>query len=495
MHRIKDTIWSVERSDNFPEKKEEEMMMNKNLKSKLTYLFSTIFLLCLIFAGDVSAKNNSPEMLCHSYVVMDAGSGKIIFGQDEDKKIYPASTAKLMTAIVCIENGDVNQKIKTKSSIVDNTSPGTYNIGIGAGNTYSFKQLLHMSLMASSADATDTLADAVFGSKKECAKAMRKKCTSLGLKHTSFDNPVGSDIGAGFNDTYATAREMALITRYALSNKLIRNVCAKPYYEIGDMTVSSTNWFLTGQYGYSKNLYKIIGSKSGTTNAAGNVFIATACDKAGHEVICAYFGNVSKESTFKGIRILLDKTFKKYKKGKIKLTKSNYDIRYDKDVKGIYDKLAAKDCLPDHEGDLFKKNASITRSQLATMLRVEKSFEDSQKLKAFEKEDPDGKIRTKDLLDLMKILFPSCISDKASQEEVAAFLSQYKLLNEKAAGEEMHAVTRKEALRFVDKISDYEMIYVSKHPSFGYLKDLGEEKLTDITIFNEKWMKDLKKQK
>lgn len=471
------------------------MFDNKYLKNCLYFLVILMLMTCLANPTVVCAKYVSPRMLCHSYVVMDAGSGEIIYAQDEDKKIYPASTAKLMTAIVCVEQGDIESKIKTKDSIVNHTSPGTFNLEIGAGNKYSFKQLLHMSLMASSADATDTLADAVFGSKKNCAKAMRKKCKELGLKYTSFDNPVGSDIGSGFNDTYSTAREMALITRYASTIKLIRNICAKKSYEVNDLSFSSTNWFLTGQYDYSKSLYRIIGSKSGTTNAAGHVFIATACDDAGHEVICAYFGNVSKESTFKGIRILLDKTFKQVKKGKIYLTKSNYDVRCEKDVADIYNKLAKRGCLPDHEGDILKKKASINRKQLATILRADNCLKNSGKLDAYVKENPKGKLMVRDFVDLMRYLFPGCISENASEQEEADFLIRYKLLSEISSNKPEHVINRKEGLKIAAHISDFEMVYMSEHPAIGYLKDLGEEKLTDITVFNEEWMEMLKKQR
>ena len=91
-----------------------------------------------------------------------------------------------MTAIVCVEKGNVNSVIKTKSDVVYRTTPGTYSLGIGAGVNYTFKDLLHMSLMSSAADATDSLAVGVFGSKKACVEAMNEKCKELGLKKTHF---------------------------------------------------------------------------------------------------------------------------------------------------------------------------------------------------------------------------------------------------------------------------------------------------------------------
>ena len=311
------------------------MLQKKQRYCPAVWCLAVLLFLCL-FSTETQAKVKAPKKECHAYAVMDAGSGELLFGQDADKVIYPASTAKLMTAIVCVEQGNVNGKIKTKSEIVNNTTYGTYSLGIGAGITFRFKDLLNMSLMASAADATDSLAAGVFGSKQKCVEAMNAKCRELGLKKTSFDNPVGSDIGAGFKKTYSTAREMALITRYAMANPLIRSTVAKVHCETKGYYFNTTNWFLRGMAWYDEDKYTIIGSKSGTTNAAGHVFIATAVDDEGHEVICAYFGNVSKESTFTSIRKLLDYTFRKYHEGKLTLTKSNYDVRISKKYKEVY---------------------------------------------------------------------------------------------------------------------------------------------------------------
>ncbi|MBR5046855.1 MAG: D-alanyl-D-alanine carboxypeptidase, partial [Eubacterium sp.] len=107
-------------------------MKNRNR----TILLLLCFLLCLAVPGQGQAKVKAPRKPCHAYVVMDAGSGKVLFGQDHNKKIYPASTAKLMTAIVCLEKGDYKSKIKTQYDVVYGTTPGTYSIGIGAGVTY-----------------------------------------------------------------------------------------------------------------------------------------------------------------------------------------------------------------------------------------------------------------------------------------------------------------------------------------------------------------------
>ena len=109
------------------------------MKKKLTGI---VVLLLLFFAMPLQgqAKVKAPKKQCNAYAVMDAGSGEVLFGQKANKKIYPASTAKLMTAIVCVEKGNVNSVIKTKSDVVYRTTPGTYSLGIGAGVKYTNRQ-------------------------------------------------------------------------------------------------------------------------------------------------------------------------------------------------------------------------------------------------------------------------------------------------------------------------------------------------------------------
>lgn len=276
----------------------------------------------------------APHMYAHSYAVMDANTGEILFGENVDKQIYPASTAKLMSAIVAIESGvPLDTMIETEGRIVNNTTPGTYNIGLNGNESYSLASLLNMCLIASAADATDTMAVGLYESRAGFAEKMMEKVRELGLTNTSFDNPVGSDIGGGFYETYSTAREMCEITRYAMTLPAIRNVVRKSSYTItghgnvSGRTISNTNKFYS-IFPYNRSMFTIIGSKTGQTTAAGNVFIATAIDDAGHELICAYFGKDTKEETFRWIDNLLTYAFKNYNEGKLSISKGAYNARY-----------------------------------------------------------------------------------------------------------------------------------------------------------------------
>ncbi len=477
--------------------------MKKTLKN-IGFIFVLVALL-IPFHGE--AKIKAPKKECHSYVVMDAGSGQILFGQDEDKVIYPASTAKIMTAIVCIENGDVNSKIKTKYDIVYGTTLGTYALGIGANVTYSFKDLLAMSLISSASDATDSLAVGVFGSKKKCAEAMNAKCKELGLKNTSFDNPVGSDIGAGFKETYATAKEMAIITRYAMTKPLIRELVAKSSYSAKEVQANTTNWFLRGMSWYDRSKYKIIGTKSGTTNAAGHVFIATAMDKEGHEVICAYFGNVSKESTFTSIRRLYDYTFEQYKKGKIKLTPSNYDVRCSKNLGDVYGKYASLNCFPGEKDGKFYANRSVNRAQIGRMLRSINNLSEDKTVTAFISDNKKGKVTSSKLAMLINKIYPQHMdSDQISEvlgkcsgtedlsdEEKEAFAVCVKegIYPDQLCQNAKQIITRKQAVLFADRLRDYQEKYKLTHCNTdGAEENSGQEGMYgQVTILGQDWMK------
>ena len=451
------------------------------------YICWTIMCFMAVWTGLAltgQAKVKAPKKECHAYVVMDAGSGKVLFGQDEDKQIYPASTAKLMTAVVCIEQGDVDSMIRTEYDVVNGTTPGAYAVGMPANTKFSFRDLLNLSLIASAADATDSLAVGVFGSKKACADAMNKKCKELGLTHTSFDNPVGNDVGAGFEETYATAREMAIITRYAMTIPMIRNIVAKSGYGTrhgADIYVNTTNWFLTGAIPYDTDRYKIIGSKTGTTNAAGHVFIATAVDDKGHEVICAYFGNVSKESTFNSIRSLLDFTFKKYKEGKLTLTNGAYDVRCDGEAGDAYAEFADKDCFPVRKSGQFMPNLPVTRKQLARMMRSIDGMKGNKRLACFVAGNENGRVTSRDLARLTGILYPhlhvslvkedeiltDCtgIDDMTDDEQTtfAACIHAGLLPNEECRNAS-NIISRKEALLYASRLRKLEPAYSLAHP-------------------------------
>ena len=177
------------------------------------------------------------------------------------------------------------------------------------------------------------------------------------MTKTSFDNPMGLDIGNGYKKMYTSAYDYAVLARHAMSYEIIRNIVAKSTYTVParkgkpSFKIKNTNGFYSA-YKLKNKKYKIIGSKTGTTSAAGHVLIATARDSAGHELICAYFGGNSSANLYNGIEKLLDYTYKQYSNEKITLATGFWDTRFRGSEK-IICKHATSGAIPMQEDGKF----------------------------------------------------------------------------------------------------------------------------------------------
>lgn len=281
-----------------------------------------MLLLSIMFAAmpSVSAKAAAkPKTMAHAYYVMDAKSGEKILSDRANKKIYPASTVKLLTALTVLDYADVNQTIKFTRKLQKKIPSDASALNLKTGRRYTVKQYLNMLLIVSDAGSALALAEGTAGNVETFVEYMNDKAEELGMKHSHFDNPVGLDKGSGYNGTYTTAADFIKVSKAAMENPLIAKIVAKHKYKVQPIGVNksfvikNTNAF----YGTYKKLvrnrkYKIIGSKTGTTRAAGHCLVATAVDEEGNTVICAFYGNGGYERLYKDIRKLLDYAFARY---------------------------------------------------------------------------------------------------------------------------------------------------------------------------------------
>ena len=281
-----------------------------------------MLLLSIMLAAmpSVSAKAAAkPKTMAHAYYVMDAKSGEKILSDRANKKIYPASTVKLLTALTVLDYADVNQTIKFTRKLQKKIPSDASALNLKTGRRYTVKQYLNMLLIVSDAGTALALAEGTAGNVETFVEYMNDKAEELGMKHSHFDNPVGLDKGSGYNGTYTTAADFIKVSKAAMENPLIAKIVAKHKYKVQPIGVNksfvikNTNAF----YGTYKKLvrnrkYKIIGSKTGTTRAAGHCLVATAVDEEGNTVICAFYGNGGYERLYKDIRKLLDYAFARY---------------------------------------------------------------------------------------------------------------------------------------------------------------------------------------
>lgn len=291
--------------------------MKKTQRCMAWMLLLSIMLAAMPSVGAKAAAK--PKTMAHAYYVMDAKSGEKILSDRANKKIYPASTVKLLTALTVLDYADVNQTIKFTKKLQKKIPSDASALNLKTGRRYTVKQYLNMLLIVSDAGSALALAEGTAGNVETFVEYMNDKAEELGMKHSHFDNPVGLDKGSGYNGTYTTAADFIKVSKAAMENPLIAKIVAKHKYKVQPIGVNksfvikNTNAF----YGTYKKLvrnrkYKIIGSKTGTTRAAGHCLVATAVDEEGNTVICAFYGNGGYERLYKDIRKLLDYAFARY---------------------------------------------------------------------------------------------------------------------------------------------------------------------------------------
>ncbi len=315
-----------------------------------------------------------PSVNAKSYVVMDASSADILYKKNANKKIYPASTAKIMTAMVAIDSLDLDKKVTYTTKMTKAVaSPDIAKLNIPVGTKYTVREYLYMMLMVSDASSASALAIATSGSFEAFSKKMNAKAKKLGMTATTFDNPVGLDKGNGYNKIKTTARDFAIMSRKAMSYQTIRTIAKTKTHKVPksnkkpSISIVNTNLFYSS-YNYDKNNYQVIGLKTGSTKAAGFTMVVVGRDYSNHEVICAYFGANSNYNRYTGIKKLMNYTFKQHKAGKITLHKDFWDSRYGTCSTAIR-LYADKGILKCNSNGRFYPNEDVTSAQFTSYLK------------------------------------------------------------------------------------------------------------------------------
>ena len=219
---------------------------------------------------------------------------KVDFSYQMFDKIYPASTTKIMTAILTLENCKLDELVTVSDNAVSLESvPETYTrADIQAGEILTVENLLNVLLIPSANDAAIALAEHVSGSVSEFSNLMNKKAKELGCKNTNFTNP------SGLHDEnhYTTAYDLSLIAKYCMENSIFRKfvsmkTCTIPATNKSNIrTYKNTNQLLNESSKYY--LKDCIGIKTGFTTEAQNCLIS-ACLKDNLELISIVLGSKS----------------------------------------------------------------------------------------------------------------------------------------------------------------------------------------------------------
>lgn len=257
------------------------------IKKILIVLFMLIFVLNISISYGIS---DVPDISAGAAILIDSSSEKIIYSKNESEKMYPASTTKILTAILTIENCNLDDVVTVPYEAISSIPSGYSVAALQVGEQLTVEQLLQVMLIHSANDAANVLAYHVSGSIDAFANLMNQKVEELGLTNTHFTNPSGMHN----ENHYTTAYDLAIIMKYCMKNTTFRKLSSLKY-----CTIPATNKYDQRVYNTTNELliydnrdvqsnyyYKYaIAGKTGYTTEAKNCLVSVS-NKDDLELIC-----------------------------------------------------------------------------------------------------------------------------------------------------------------------------------------------------------------
>lgn len=269
-----------------------------------TYIYADDLLEDEIIDVNSEIQDNTPnisDINSRAYVVIDRNSNQVLVGKNENQKRKMASTTKIMTATIIIENCNLSDVVEISKKTANT---GGSRLGLKYQDKISVKDLLYGLMLCSGNDCAVALAEHCAGSVEAFAEKMNQKAIELNLSNSHFVTPHGLDS----DEHYTTAYELALLTNYALQNKTFAQI------------VNTTNYTVTIN-GYGKSIHNtnellgsldgVYGVKTGFTNGA-NRCLVTSCKRNNMDIICVVLGADTKNFRTKDSIKLIEYCYKNF---------------------------------------------------------------------------------------------------------------------------------------------------------------------------------------
>ena len=270
-----------------------------NLKKALVCIW--LFLL-ISFNSIFAVENKELKLTSGTAILMEQDTKRVLYGKNYRSKVKIASTTKILTAIVAIENNSLDEKVTISKKAA---GTGGSTVGLISGSQVSLKALMYGMLLKSGNDCAVAIAEHVGGSVEEFANMMNEKAYEIGAKDTRCTNPHGLDT----EDNYSTAYDLALITCYAKTNETLSKMLGTESITINfdrsPKYLANTNRLLF-TYEYCD------GGKTGFTNGANRCLVATA-KKEDLKVVAVVLGANTTDIRFSETKELLKYGIENYK--------------------------------------------------------------------------------------------------------------------------------------------------------------------------------------
>lgn len=266
-----------------------------------------VFIMCLILSVNCYGAEKKPDVNAISAVLIDADTGRVLWGKNENNPMAMASTTKIMTAIITLENANIQDKVIVSKNA---TLAPPVKMHLQQGEELTLEQLLYALLMQSSNDAAVAIAEKVGGSVDNFCEMMNKKARELGCTDTEFVTPNGLDKG----NHHSTARDMALIGAYAIKNDEFLRISNTQNVSF---TSNKKSYSIVNKNQLLNSYEGAIGIKTGFTGKAGHCFVGAAKREditLVSVVLASGWGTAGKAKKWTDTREILNYGFDNYKK-------------------------------------------------------------------------------------------------------------------------------------------------------------------------------------
>ena len=278
----------------------------KRILKTLNIMF--LFLLCFTYTN-VQAETTPPQINAEGCVLIDSSTGQVLYGKNEEKVLEPASTTKVMTALIALEKCNLDDEVTVQEDFtkIDGTA-----IGLLKGDVVTVRDLLMGLILESGNDCANALADHISGNITEFSKLMNSKAKELGALNTNFKNPSGLPDP----EHTTTAHDLTLFLREAVKNKDYMDISNTPVYTITlknnpskTMIVNNKNYMINknSRYYYP---FAICG-KNGYTTKSNHTYVAAA-EKDGHVLVAAFLDALDKDKNFHDMQTVFNYGFDNY---------------------------------------------------------------------------------------------------------------------------------------------------------------------------------------
>ena len=207
---------------------------------KLIIFIIGFILLFLLDTNCYAFSNVTLDISAESAILINSSTGQILYSKNENEQRYPASTTKILTAIIAIENCNLDEKVTASYNAVMSIPSGYSNAEIRVGEELTVKELLEVFLVHSANEAGYILAEHISGNFSDFANLMNQKAAELGCTNTHFTNPSGLHD----KDHYSTAYDFSLIAKYCMQNSTFRSIVSMPSCTIAPTEKHDERYFL-----------------------------------------------------------------------------------------------------------------------------------------------------------------------------------------------------------------------------------------------------------